>query len=160
LTTLGALLLNPPVVGGTRTVRNLHVAAELLACDDLEIANLFSIPTRDVTAINRLGASWEGWEDAQSALHQLIIRSDHLLAGWGVSGLSGPVARHKQAQVDFVRETAERAGKERIWTLLGEARHPSRWHQYVSDKHGRTSGGSLPERIGAVLKSVSLSTLS
>jgi hypothetical protein len=40
--------------------------------------------------------------------------------------------------------------------LGGEPRHPSRWHQYVSDKYGRTSGGTFEERIKQVLVAVPL----
>ncbi len=33
----------------------------------------------------------------------------------------------------------------------GNTRHPSRWHQYVADKHGRTSGGGQAERLAEVI---------
>jgi len=159
VTKLGALLLNPPVVGGARTIRYLRVAADLLGCDHVEIANLFSIATRDVTAINEVGRSGDGWVAARLQLHQVIATSDHLLAGWGVGGLAGPAARHQQAQLEYVDACARDIGNDYIWTLNGEPRHPSRWHQYVSDKHGRASGASLSERIVMVLRSVPLATL-
>jgi hypothetical protein len=157
--TLGAVLLNPPLAGGGRTIRHLRVAADLLDCDGLEIANLFSIATRDVTAINEIGRSCDGWEAARPRLHQVILASDHLLAGWGVSGLSGPAARHQQTQLDYVRTCAQEFAKDYIWTLNGEPRHPSRWHQYVSDRYGRASGASLSERLTMVLRPVPLATL-
>ena len=85
--------------------------------------------------------------------------SDHLLAGWGVGGLAGPAARHQQAQLEYVDACARDIGNDYIWTLNGELRHPSRGHQYVSDKHGRASGASLSERIVMVPRSVPLATL-
>jgi hypothetical protein len=50
-------------------------------------------------------------------------------------------------------------GNDCIWTLNGEPRHPSRWDQYVSDRHGRASGATFSERIAQVLTSVPLATL-
>lgn len=35
MTTLGALLLNPPLAGGDRTIGHLRVAADLLGCDNV-----------------------------------------------------------------------------------------------------------------------------
>jgi len=159
VTTLGALLLNPPLVGGDRTIRHLQVAANLLGCDNVEIANLFANATPDVTAINEIGRSGDGWEAARLRLRQVITASDHLLAGWGISGLAGPAARHRRAQLDYVRTYAREVGKHDIWTLNGQPRHPSRWHQYVSDRHGRATGTSLSERMAMVLSSVAVATL-
>jgi Protein of unknown function (DUF1643) len=147
------------IAGGAQTIRHLRVVAGLLECDDLEIANLFAIPTRDVTAINRAGRASDGWEAARSRLRQVITEADHLLAGWGVSGLAGQAAVNRRAQLCYVGECARESGKDYIWTLNGEARHPSRWHQYVSDRHGRASGASLNERMAMVLTSIPFTTL-
>lgn len=159
MTGLGALLLNPPLTSGTRTLSHLGIAAELLGCDALDIANLFAVATRDVTAINDVGLSSDGWEAARPRLRQVIAESDHLLAGWGVSSLAGRAAIHRQSQVDYVRACARDVGKDCIWTLNGEPRHPSRWHQYVSDRHGRANGESLAERLWMVLTPVRFETL-
>lgn len=43
-----------------------------------------------------------------------------------------------------------------FWMVGGEPRHPSRWHQFVSDKHGRTTGGTFEERLVQVLVEVPL----
>lgn len=149
--TLGALLLNPPSAGGSRTIQRLKVAAELLNCGRLEIANLYSIATSDAGAINAVGQSIVGWEAARPRIEEVIAESDHLLAGWGVSGISGKAARHKEGQIEFVGLCANRMGHQSLWTLNGEARHPSRWHQYVSDKYGRATGTHFHERLGTVL---------
>jgi hypothetical protein len=159
MTTLGAVLINPPTGSGTRTIRHLRVAAELLDCDSVEIANLFSVATRDVTGINEAGRSADGWSAAQPRLRQVIAESDCLIAGWGVGGLSGAAAMYQRIQLDYVRLCAREFGLDHIWTINGEPRHPSRWHQYVSDRHGRATGTCLGERIALVLTSVPFTTL-
>jgi hypothetical protein len=159
MTTLGALLLNPALTEGKRTLRHLGVAADLLDCNALAIANLFSIATRNATAINEAGRSEDGWNAARPQLRQIVAESDQLLAGWGISGLAGRAAKYRQLQLEYVCTCAQEFGKDCVWTLNGEPRHPSRWHQYVSDRHGRASGTSFGERMTAVLKSVPLATL-
>lgn len=138
---------------------HLRVAADLLGCDRVEVANLFSIATRDVSGINQIGRLGDGWDAARPRLQRVVASSDHLLAAWGVSGLGGVAAQHQRTQVEYVIAHARKMGKENIWTLNGEPRHPSRWHQYVSDKHGRASGESFTERLAIVLMSVPLENL-
>lgn len=159
MTTLGALLLNPPLNGGIRTTRHVHVAAQLLDCDSFEIANLFSIATRDLTAISVAGRSGDGWEAARPRLYQVITECDFLLAGWGVSSPVGEAATYRRRQLNYVGACAREVGQDYIWALGGEPRHPSRWHQYVSDRHGRVSGSSLSKRISMVLTPVPLAAL-
>lgn len=156
--TLGAILLNPPLTTGAATMRHLRVAAEVLGCDDVQVANLFAIPTVSVTEINEAGRNAEGWEAARVQLARVIETSAELVAGWGVSGLHGPAAAHRQGQLAWlVDQLAARGQPLSIWTLNGEPRHPSRWHQYVSDRHGRASGPTLHDRLGSVLQQVEIS---
>lgn len=148
--TLGAILLNPPTSSGLSTLRHLHVAAELLGCDSVVIGNLFATATDDVTAVNIVGAHAAGWTAARPSL-LAALDSDVLIIGWGVSGLHGAARRHHEAQVRWVLESAAARRHTGVWSLNGEPRHPSRWHQYVSDRHGRTSGKGFAERLGSVL---------
>ena len=113
---LGALLLDPPIVGGVRTTHHLRVAADVLDCDRVEIANLFSIATRDVAAINEVGRSGDGWTAAQPHLNQVIQASDHLLEGWGVRGLAGPATQHKRTQLEYLDACARDIGKDYLDT--------------------------------------------
>jgi hypothetical protein len=159
VTTLGALLLNPPTTNGAQTRRHLQAVAGLLDCNSIEIANLFAVPTRDLSAVNAAGQSDQGWDLAQPRLREVIATADHLLAAWGVGGLSGRASAYQRRQLRFVASAAQEAGRVHIWTLNGEPRHPSRWHQYVSDRHGRASGSSLTERLAMVLTSVPIETL-
>jgi hypothetical protein len=123
----------------------------LLGCDRLEIANLFTVPTHDVTEINNVGRSPEGWMAARDRLRDVVLQSDQLLAGWGVRGLVGYAARHQRAQLEHLHDCLQSTRHGTLWTLNGEARHPSRWHQYVSDRHKRASGESFAERLTKVL---------
>lgn len=61
------------------------------------------------------------------------------------------VASSAISQVEWFARQARAAGLSEMWTVGGRARHPSRWHQYVSDKYGRTSGGSFADRLRQVL---------
>jgi hypothetical protein len=152
--TLGAILLNPPLTGGSATTRHLQVAAEVLGCDGAQIANLFAIPTRSVVEINDAGRLWAGWEAARPELERVIASADELLAGWGVSGLHGEAADNLLRQVTWVGERVEQAVRRPFWMLNGEPRHPSRWHQYVSDRHGRASGDTFRQRLASVLRPI------
>ncbi|MGC4819087.1 DUF1643 domain-containing protein [Micromonospora sp. DT63] len=152
---LGAILLNPPLTTGAATMRNLHVAADVLRCDGVQVANLFTLPTTDVAEINQVGRNTLDWERACPALEQVLMTSHAVVAGWGVSGLYGPAGAHRRAQAAWViRRAASAPHLGGLWTLNGEPRHPSRWHQYVSDRHGRTSGASLRDRLASVLRFV------
>jgi Protein of unknown function (DUF1643) len=156
--TLGGILLNPPLTTGAATMRHLGVAAEILGCENVQVANLFAIPTISVTEINEAGRSADGWEAARGELARVVDTSAELVAGWGVSGLHGPAAAHRNDQlVWLIEQITTRGQPSGMWTLNGEARHPSRWHQYVSDRHGRASGPTFHERLTSVLRRVVLS---
>jgi hypothetical protein len=148
---LGAVLLNPPTGSGRATHRHLEVAAELLGCDSVQIANLNDAATPSVVELNRTGREWTGWAAARRSLTALVADSDEILVGWGVSGLSGLAARHRTAQTTWLFDRLHAAGRCEIWTVGGEPRHPSRWHQYVSDRHGRASGDTFSDRLQTVL---------
>ncbi|MBK6871322.1 MAG: DUF1643 domain-containing protein [Kineosporiaceae bacterium] len=151
--TLGAILLNPPLTAGTATVRHLRVAADLLGCAEIQVANLFAIPTKSVIEINVIGSTAAGWEAARPSLAAVLDSSTALVAGWGVSGLHGQAAAHQREQLSWIAErVAQVPVPLPVWTLNGESRHPSRWHQYVSERHGRAIGNSFQERLASVLR--------
>lgn len=157
--TLGAILLNPPLTTGAATMRHLRVAAEVLGCNNVQVGNLFAVPTISVTDINDVGRDVAGWESARWNLDQVVASSAELVAGWGVSGLHGRALAHRQAQVTWLIERLRALKVPGVWTLNGQARHPSRWHQYVSDRHRRAIGVStFPQRLAAVLQRVDLNS--
>lgn len=155
--TLGAILLNPPLTSGQATMRHLQVAADVLGCGSVGIANLFAIPTRSVTAINEVGRNSMGWESARPKLEDVLATSTELVAGWGVSGLYGLAAANFRAQISWLHAWFQDGSRlPSMWTLDGESRHPSRWHQYVSDRHGRATGATFRERLESVLRHTSI----
>jgi hypothetical protein len=155
---LGAILLNPPLTTGAATMRHLRVAADILGCEDVQLANLFSIPTISVTEINDVGRNVDDWEAARPELARVAETSVQLIAGWGVSGLHGVAGSHHKDQLAWLLDRlGNLGGPSGMWTLNGEPRHPSRWHQYVSDRHGRTSGPTFHDRLASVLRRVEVS---
>lgn len=119
----------------------------------MNIANLHAFATTSVFELNDLRRAC-GWADARGELAKAVRGADGLLAGWGVSGTTGDTRRALDEQVAWLYSEAMSAGLERAWMVGGEPRHPSRWHQYVSDKYGRTSGGTFEQRLEQVLHAV------
>lgn len=143
---LGAILLNPTTGVGKPTMKHLRLAQALLGADDLQIANLFPLASSNMHGVSTMGRDELTWLLARPAIDSLIGSSDDLLLGWGIARLTGAADGHFRQQISWVR-TRLSGIEVPIWALGGEPRHPSRWHQYVSDVHGRTSGGDLPSRI-------------
>jgi hypothetical protein len=146
-----AVLLNPPEgASGVRTRSAIEAARHALGFQSVEIANLCCDPTLSVLELNALGHD-RGWVGARADLLDALHRADGVLAGWGIAGLSGKARRARDSQVGWLLQEADRVGLTHFWTVGGVPRHPSRWHQYVADKHNRTSGGSFVERLRQVL---------
>ncbi len=152
-----AVLLNPPASSsGARSRRAAQRAAEVLGYDCCEIANLFAEPTATVVDLNLLGAGLGLWAPVRQRLSEQIRGAGGVLAAWGVAGASGTLRRERDLRGAWVAAEAGRVGHEQIWTVGGAPRHPSRWHQYVADRHGRTLGGTFEERLTQVLTATPL----
>lgn len=144
-----ALLLNEPSeTSGSRTRSAVRAAGEVLGSSEIIIVNLCPIPTKSVVELNAHRAV--PWEASRSVISSYLATRPELLAGWGVAGLTGGVKASLREQLRWLIEASPEDGA-RAWTVGGSARHPSRWHQYVADKHGRTSGGSFRARLDEVL---------
>lgn len=113
------------------------------------MTNLCAVPTPTVVELNHVGR--DGWDRAQAELEAVLDGASAVLACWGIGGLTGDAKRWMHAQVEWLSERAYDRGIAASWMVGGQPRHPSRWHQYVSDKYGRTSGGTFEERIAQVL---------
>ena len=158
---LGAILINPPATSGGRTLRHLGAAGRALGHAHVVVANLCAMPTRDVNELERVATDPRIWHSARPELERVIMQSDVLIAGWGVKSWSGPSAVHFRDQLELRAGSGhEMPGKNEIWTLGGEPRHPSRWHQYVSERYGRATGETLAARLSSVLEAVPLDALS
>jgi hypothetical protein len=116
------------------------------------MTNLCAVPTPSVIELNALGR--DGWDRARVDLEAALTGASAVLAAWGVTGLTGDARRQLRTQVEWLTECAQEVGIDAFWMVGGEPRHPSRWHQYVSDKYGRTTGGTFEERIVQVLVEV------
>lgn len=149
---LVAVLLNPPSVsGGARTRNAVTTAARVLGYESADIVNLCLTKTASVVELNSTSVAAAGWSSARYDLAQAVRGAGAILGAWGMSGMVGAARKARDDQVTWLREEAMRCGLNEIWMVGGEPRHPSRWHQFVSDRHGRTIGGSFEERLGQLL---------
>lgn len=152
-----AVLLNPPSSSsGARSLGAVRRAAAVLGFDGFRIANLFAEPTATVVELNALTVPGDSWAEVQQRLMKQLPAAGGVLAAWGVAGASGRLRNLRDARAAWLVAEACRCGHDAIWTVGGQPRHPSRWHQYVADKHGRTSGGSFEKRLGQVLELIPL----
>ncbi|WP_456846869.1 hypothetical protein [Cellulomonas sp. P5_C6] len=148
---LTAVLLNPPAVTtGIRTRNAVAKAGLVLGYSTIEVVNLCSAATPSVVELNRT-QRLDGWLDARPALVGSLRTASGVLAAWGVAGMTGAARLARDDQVAWLYDELLKAGIDRVWTVGGEPRHPSRWHQFVSDKYGRTSGGCFEQRLSEVL---------
>ena len=156
---LAAVLASPPTTTGTRTRNKTEAALQVTGNDRLVIANLFQPPAANLPSLTQEGRDPDGWLAARPALERALDDADELLIGWGLDRLTGPARHHRAAQIQWVLETADQHGYTHAWTVGGEPRHPSRWHQYVADKYDRAGQGTFVERLGRVLVRVPLPEL-
>lgn len=152
-----AVLLNPPTKSsGTRSRNAVARGARAIGYRNVVLTNLCAEPTPSVVELNSVGI--EAWFEARAGLERTLLGATAVLAAWGVTGITGDARRSMRSQVQWLSGCLASAGIEKMWMVGGEPRHPSRWHQYVSDKYGRTTGGSFEDRIRQVLVEVPLKT--
>lgn len=150
-----AILANPSTSPSTRTEQRVRLAASLLGYERCEVANLFQEPSVTSRDIQQLGAGAHGWLAAREAIAQALPRADGVLLAPGLLRLSGAPRLHLAEQREWLREHLIDASHHQVWQV-GDARHPSRWHQYLCDAHGRTNGGTFDERLRESLKRVDI----
>lgn len=143
---LVAVLLNPPEGEGKRTVTHLQVVRDCLNCDVVQIVNLYPHATKDLAGLGRVAGDAKDWIEQRHVISMALRQADEVLLGWGVSLPTGAARAQMIAQVGWAIDELQTLGVV-PWVVGDGPRHPSRWHQYVSDRHGRTSGGPLAERI-------------
>lgn len=154
-----AVLLNPPSISsGARTVRAVGLAQSILGFENVQIANLAATPTANVVQLNHSQVNPD-WGTARITITQALTTTDGIIAAWGVSGLTGSARRGFEEQVSWFTATAIRSGFDSCWTVGGRPLHPSRWHQYVADKHGRTPSGTTEQRLRHVIQSTPMQSL-
>jgi hypothetical protein len=147
-------LASPPVTSGQRTLAMLGHALFATGCTELEVVNLCAKRAPDLPALTALARGRSSWTGARHDLKDGLRAADEVLLAWGLDPLAGTARQHRSNQIRWVAREAASVGLIRPWVLGGEPRHPSRWHQYVSDKYGRTIGGNTRQRLQYLLAPV------
>jgi Protein of unknown function (DUF1643) len=154
------ILAGPPLTTtGQRTLRRLEALSAVMPGYVVTAANLCAAPAADLPALSTAAAEVDTWLHARDAIEDALRECDEFLAAWGLYSLVGGARSHRKEQLAWLANTARSLGHGHCWTVGGEPRHPSRWHQYVSDKHGRTTGGTFEERLRQVLIRTPLATV-
>jgi hypothetical protein len=157
--TLGVVLATPPLTDGVRTHSRLEIAASVLGFTEYRVANLFPVATQSIKDISAQGSDSDLWLHAREQLTMVCARSSSVLLGYGITEPTGPARGNRRHQIDWLSIELRKHGHTVAWHVGPEPRHPSRWHQYLSDRHGRTDGGRFEERLISSLVEVSTSEL-
>lgn len=132
--TLLAVLSNPPLTDGRRTLNRVELAAGLLGFDQVVVGNLFAVPSHATGAISALGLGPEGWATARSHLTDHLAGCDGALLAFGVSAPAGGARDHFRHQVRWLLDRTVSAGLP-TWQVGDGPRHPSRWQRWTSRTH-------------------------
>ena len=132
--TLLAVLTNPPLTDGRRTLQRVELAASLLGFDQVVVGNLFALPSHATGALTVLGLGPEGWETARSHLAAHLAACDGALLAFGVSAPSGAARERFRGQVRWLLDRTVAVGLP-TWQVGDGPRHPSRWQRWTSHTH-------------------------
>ena len=145
--TLVAVLCNPPLTNGQRTLSRVELATRLLGFKDLATVNLFSLPSHATGAIDDLGLTEEGWLGARDELAAGLQRANGVLLGYGMTPPAGPARAHFLEQIGWLRAQLAK-GDSPCWQVGDGPRHPSRWQRWTSRAH---PGVPFAEAVGRSL---------
>lgn len=124
------VLASPPLTDGTRTLRRVDRARELLGFERSIVVNLFPIATRDVLDISASGKTEESWLAARSQIADALQDAGGVVLAYGVSTPLGAARDHHRIQVDWLlARIAEQHTK--TWMVGGRPLHPSRWQRFT-----------------------------
>lgn len=132
--TLVAVLSNPPLTDGKRTLRRVAMAAELLGFEDVAVANLFSMPSRATGAIAELGTSEDGWLAARALLEARLGVGNGVLLAYGATSPTGKAGLQFRLQVYWLRSRIAALALP-TWHVGDGPRHPSRWQRWTYRAH-------------------------
>ena len=131
---LVAVLCNPPLTAGVRTLHRVRLAAQLLSFEEVQVANLFALPSHSTNEIATLGASHEGWAAARTNLQASLDASDGVLLAYGCTSPTGPARHNLFAQVEWLSDLLGTLGRP-AWQVGDAPRHPSRWQRWTCRAH-------------------------
>lgn len=132
--TLVAVLANPPLTDGKRTLGRVALAAELLGFAEVKVVNLFSLPSQATGAIGELGTTAAGWLAARPSLETALAEADGVLLAYGATSPSGPARAHFREQVEWLRTHLDQLALPG-WQVGDGPRHPSRWQRWTHREH-------------------------
>lgn len=126
-----AVLCNPSMTSGARTLARVQLASELLSFDDVVVANLFSLPSKSTRDIQQLGQLADPWIAARWPLVKQLERAGAVLLAYGLERPSGLAGEWHRAQVVWLSEIISARELPQFW-VGGGPRHPSRWQRRTS----------------------------
>lgn len=132
--TLVAVLTNPPLTDGKRTLRRVALAAELLGFGDVAVANLFSVPSHATGAIAELGITEDGWIAARAPLEACLGVGNGVLLAYGATSPTGEAGVQFRQQVAWLRSRIAALALP-TWHVGDGPRHPSRWQRWTYRAH-------------------------
>lgn len=127
---LVAVLANPPLTDGQRTLRRVELAAQLLGFSDYEVANLFAVPSHATGAIAVLGIEEKGWLEARLSLQDRLATAQGVLLAYGASAPTGRARAHFRQQVEWLDRCIASLDLP-AWQVGDGPRHPSRWQRWT-----------------------------
>lgn len=126
-----AILFNPPVSTGARTIARVALAAKLLGHEEATIANLFPLATKSVLEVNAIGKDFDLWLSARAEISERLAVSGDILLAYGCQEPVGEVRAHFRAQLAWLRQEI-RASEGSVWSVSHQPRHPSRWQRHTA----------------------------
>ncbi|MCI9872782.1 DUF1643 domain-containing protein [Arthrobacter humicola] len=129
-----AVLFNPPLSSGARTIARVALAAKLLGHHEVVIANLFPVPTKSVLEVNTIGKDFDLWLSARSDIAERLAAGGDALLAYGCQEPVGEVRAHFRAQIAWLRQELHDSGST-IWSVSDQPRHPSRWQRHTARSH-------------------------
>ena len=167
---LVAVLTNPPLTDGKRTMSRVALAAELLGYSEIAIANMFALPSLSTGAIDDLGATVDGWIAARGSLEANLAVAHGVLLAYGATSPSGTARVHFRDQVGWLYDRVEELSLP-TWFVGDGPRHPSRWQRWTHRVHpdvpfeealrrslvrlGATIPSDPPARLGYTMRGAS-----
>lgn len=131
---LVAVLSNPPITEGRRTIRRVELASMILGFDTHLIVNMFARPSHATGDLDLLGVDESGWVEARPDIAAALDRAGGVLLGYGSTAPSGAARLQFRAQVDWL--CGHLSGlTSPVWQLGDGPRHPSRWQRWTYHAH-------------------------
>lgn len=128
---LTAVLFNPPLSSGARTLTRVALAGRLLGHQQVAIVNLFPVATKSVLEVNTIGKDPNLWLSARKGIVDRLESNADVLLAYGCQEPVGEVRAHFRAQIAWLEKELHNVGS-RTWSVSDQPRHPSRWQRHTA----------------------------